>query len=41
MDSITAAKENNSFKVPEGSEVKEFTVNMEVKRDPNSEGGQK
>ena len=41
VDSITAAKGNNSFKVPEGSEVKEFTVNMEVKRDPNSEGGQK
>jgi len=32
---------NNSFKVPEGSEVKEFSVNMEVRRTPSVEGGQK
>ena len=41
VGSITAAMGNNSFKVPEGSEVKEFSVNMEVRRTPSVEGGQK
>ncbi|MDO4643302.1 MAG: PilN domain-containing protein [Cardiobacteriaceae bacterium] len=41
VNSITAAQSNNSFTVPEGSEVKQFVVNMEVKRNPNiTEGGQ-
>ena len=40
IENIVTAVKNNSFTVPEGSEVKQFTVHIDVKRNPKVEGGQ-
>ena len=40
IENIVTAVKNNSFTVPEGSEVKQFTVHIDVKRNPKIEGGQ-
>ena len=40
IESILSAQPNESFTVPDGSEVKQFVVKIEVKRNPNLEGGQ-
>ena len=40
IENIVTAVKNNSFTVPEGSVVKQFTVHIDVKRNPKVEGGQ-